>query len=109
MSDDQSRPSYQMTSPRGPAQPTPMNPYGSAWAEEAEPEIDVMEYVRLVWAKKWLVLGVLLTTVVFATAWSMTRPKLYRVSTKITLQAPPQISGNQFDNAMNTKPGEHIT
>jgi len=101
MSDDQSRMSYQMTSPRGPAQPTPLNPYGSAWAEDPEPEIDVMEYVRLVWAKKWLVLGVMLSIVVFATAWSMTRPKLYRASTKITLQPPPQLSSNQFDSVMN--------
>ncbi len=101
MTDDKSRMSYQMTSPRGPAQPTAMNPYGSAWAEEPEPEIDIMEYVRLVWAKKWLVLGVLLSIVVFATAWSMTRPKLYRASTKITLQPPPQLSNNQFDSVMN--------
>ena len=42
-----------------------MNPYGSAWAEEAEPEIDIMEYVRLVWAKKWLILAVVLAIVVF--------------------------------------------
>ena len=54
MSDNRPRPSYQMTSPRGPAQPTPMDPYGSAWADESEPEIDVMEYVRLIWARKWL-------------------------------------------------------
>ena len=64
MTDDQSRVPYQMTSPRGPAQPTPMNPYGSAWAEDSEPEIDVMEYVRLMWAKKWLALGVMLSIVV---------------------------------------------
>jgi len=101
MSDDRSRPSYQMTSPRGPAQPTPMNPYGMAWAEEQEPEIDVMEYVRLIWAKKWMVLAVLLATVVFATAWALTRPKMYRASTKITIQPPPQLSNNQFDLAMS--------
>ncbi len=56
MSDD-TRSSWELSSPRGLAQPTAQNPYGSAWAEEAEPEIDIMEYVRLVWAKKWLVLG----------------------------------------------------
>ena len=51
-----------------------------------------MEYVRLVWAKKWLVLAVLLATVVFATAWAMTRPKMYRATTKLTLQPAPQLS-----------------
>ena len=98
---DNPRPSWETTSPRGLAQPTAMNPYGSAWAEESEPEIDIMEYVRLVWAKKWLVLGVLLSVVVFSTAWSLTRTKLYRASTKITLTPTPQLSNNQYDSAMN--------
>jgi uncharacterized protein involved in exopolysaccharide biosynthesis len=71
------------------------------WPEEVEPEIDVREYARLVWGKKWLVLGVLLATVVFATAWALTRPKMYRATTKIALQPPPQLSANQFDLAMS--------
>ena len=37
--------------------PPPWSSYAGGWAEEAEPEIDVMEYVRLIWAKKWLVLA----------------------------------------------------
>ncbi len=101
MNDDNQRSLWELNSPRGPALPTPGNPYGSSWAEESEPEIDVMEYVRLVWAKKWLVLGVLVATVAFATAWSLTRPKMYRASTKIALQPPPQLSNNQFDMAMS--------
>jgi succinoglycan biosynthesis transport protein ExoP len=101
MNDDSNRPSWELSSPRGPALPTPMNPYGSMWAEEAEPEIDVMEYVRLVWARKWLVLGVLVSVVVFATAWSLTRPKLYRASTKITLTPAPQLSNNQYDSVVS--------
>ena len=86
---------------RNPAAPPPWSSYAGGWAEEAEPEIDIMEYVRLVWARKWLVLAVLVATVVFATAWSMTRPKLYRATTKITLTPPPQLSNNQFDSVMN--------
>jgi len=101
MNDDQSRLPYELSSPRGPAPATPWNPYGAQWAEEAEPEIDVMEYVRLVWAKKWLVLAVLVATIVFATTWALTRPKMYRASTKITIQPPPQLSNNQFDLAMS--------
>ena len=101
MNDDQSRLPYELSSPRGPAPATPWNPYGAQWAEEAEPEIDVMEYVRLVWAKKWLVLAVLVATIVFATSWALTRPKMYRASTKITIQPPPQLSNNQFDLAMS--------
>ncbi len=101
MSNDQPRLPYELSSPRGPAPATPWNPYGSQWIEEQEPEIDVMEYVRLVWAKKWLVVSVLVATVVFATAWALTRPKMYRASTKITIQPPPQLSNNQFDLAMS--------
>ncbi|MFV2073702.1 MAG: GumC family protein [Thermoanaerobaculales bacterium] len=101
MSDDRNRPSWELSSPRGTAQPTAMNPYGTQWNEEPEPEIDVREYVRLVWGKKWLVIGVLLTTVIFATAWALTRPKMYRATTKITLTPPPQLSNNQFDLAMS--------
>ena len=101
MNDDRQRSPWELSSPRGPAQPTPMNPYGTAFAEDMEPEIDIMEYVRLVWARKWLVIGVLLATVTFATAWALTRPKLYRASTKITISPPPQLSNNQFDLAMS--------
>ena len=101
MSDDRGRPSWEMSSPRNALRAADWGPAGVPWQEEHEPEIDVMEYVRLVWAKKWLVLAVLLTTVVFSTAYSLTRPKMYRTSTKITLQPPPQLSNNQFDLAMS--------
>ena len=102
MTNDPPRLPHELTSPRGPALPTPWNPYGAApWAEEPEPEIDIMEYVRLLWGRKWLVIGVLLATVLLASAWALTRPKMYRVSTKITLQPPPQLSNNQFDLAMS--------
>ena len=90
-----------LTSHQSAAAPPPWSPYAGQWAEEAEPEIDVREYVRLVWSKKWLVVGVLLTTVVFAAAWSLTRPKMYRATSKITLTPPPQLSNNQFDLAMS--------
>ena len=71
------------------------------WSEDAEPEIDVMEYARLLWAKKWLIVAVLVATVIFATAWSMTRTKMYRATTKLILQPAPQMSQNQFDMMMS--------
>ncbi len=73
-----------------------------AWSgEDSEPEIDVMEYVRLIWAKKWLVVAVLVATVVLATAWSLTRTKMYRATAKLTIQPAPQLSQNQFDMMMS--------
>ena len=48
--------------PQGPPPFSQWSPY----VDDSEPEIDIMEYVRLVWSRKWLVLGVLLATVVLA-------------------------------------------
>ncbi len=100
MNDDRPRTPWELSSLRGQA-PAQWGAPAPSWSEETEPEIDLLDYARLVWAKKWLVLGVLLTTVVFATAWALTRPKLYRATAKITLQPPPQLSSNQFDLAMS--------
>ena len=76
-------------------------PPDAGWGEESEPEIDIMEYARLLWAKKWLIVAVLVATVVFGTAWSMTRTKMYRATTKLILQPAPQMSQNQFDMMMS--------
>ena len=106
MTDDPRLPHDRIT-PHNPAAPVPHLPpghwYAAApeWGEDAEPEIDVMEYLRLIWAKKWLVVGVLVATVVLATAWSMTRTKMYRATSKITMQPAPQLSQNQFDLMMS--------
>lgn len=60
-------------------------------------EIDVMEYVRLLWARRWMVAAVLVATVVLATAWSLTRPKLYQATTKVIVEPTSSINNNQFD------------
>jgi capsular exopolysaccharide synthesis family protein len=81
--------------------PAPWSPREPMWVEESEPELNVMEYVHLIWSHKWMVVGVLVAVVVLATAWSMTRPKMYRAEAKITLHPSPQLSQNQFDTWMN--------
>ena len=68
---------YQIAAPPG---WYPMPPE-AAWGEENEPEIDIMEYARLLWAKKWLIVAVLVATVVFGTAWSMTADGLRAIAT----------------------------
>jgi capsular exopolysaccharide synthesis family protein len=60
-----------------------------------------MDYAHLVWAHKWLVVGVPAATVVLTAAWSMTRPKLYRAESKITLHPAPQLTQNQLDMWMS--------
>lgn len=76
---------------------TPEGPVTSEWIDDQGQEIDVLEYVRLLWSRRWLVLAVLLVTVVLATAWSVTRPKLYRAETKLIVEPTSSINNNQFD------------
>jgi capsular exopolysaccharide synthesis family protein len=76
-------------------------PRDAVWVEEPEPELNVMDYAHLVWAHKWLVVGVPAATVVLTAAWSMTRPKLYRAESKITLHPAPQLTQNQLDMWMS--------
>jgi succinoglycan biosynthesis transport protein ExoP len=83
--------------PGGPWGPPP----GGGWAEEAEPELNIMEYVRLVWARKWIVLGIAAAAIVLAAAWALTQPKMYRAEAKITLYPAPQLTENQLDMMMS--------
>lgn len=75
----------------------PGGPGMGGWGDDQGQEIDVMEYARLLWSRRWLVLAVLVVTVVLATAWSVTRPKLYRASTKLIVEPTSSINNNQFD------------
>jgi capsular exopolysaccharide synthesis family protein len=68
---------------------------------DGEPEINVMEYVQLVWRHRWLIVGVVVACVVLGGAWSLTRPKMYRSSSKVALQASPQTGTSQFDSFLN--------
>ena len=78
-------------------------PFGSGtaaaggWGDEPGGEIDIMEYVGLLWSRRWLVLAVLVTTVVLATVWSVTRPNLYRATAKLIVEPTSSINNNQFD------------
>jgi capsular exopolysaccharide synthesis family protein len=93
--------------PTLPQRPRPVSshpqviPRDAVWVEEPEPELNVMDYAHLVWAHKWLVVGVLAATLVLTAAWSMTRPKLYRAESKITLHPAPQLTQNQLDMWMS--------
>ncbi|MCD4749505.1 MAG: polysaccharide biosynthesis tyrosine autokinase [Thermoanaerobaculales bacterium] len=69
--------------------------------DDSMPEIDVMEYGRLLWARKWIIFGVFVATVVFASAWSMTQPKLYSARTKLIVEPSSKINNNQFDAFVN--------
>ncbi len=80
------------TGPGGPVYPAPWPPQEAGWwAEEPEPEINLMEYVHLLWAQKWLVVGVTAVLLALAGAWAFTRPKLYTAKVQLAFESTPQV------------------
>ncbi len=63
---------------------------GDEWGD-GEPQINLMEYVHLLWNQKWLILAVFLVCLVLAGAWGFTRPKRYTAVTKLTVERSPRI------------------
>ncbi len=83
-------------------------PYGpppsavqAAWEEAPfEPEIDVKEYLRLLWSGRWIVLVVMAVVVALGLGWALTRPKIYEATCTISIDShPPQIIKNQINLA----------
>ncbi len=101
----------QLLPPQNPPYPTPaqvppppwQHPGAVApmWVEEPEPEINVMDYLRLIWVKRYLVLGVAAAIIVLGSAWALTQKKMYRAETKITIYPAPQLTQNQIDMMMS--------
>ena len=93
-----------------PPYPSPLTvrPPSSPWEEtdrlgaaQADTELNVVEYVNLLWRHRWLVLATVVACVVLGSAWALTRPKMYRSAAKVTVQASPQLSSSQFDMYMS--------
>jgi len=45
---------------------------------QEDDEIDLLEYWRVIWAKRWLILGVVFAAAVLAAGYSLTLPNIYR-------------------------------
>jgi capsular exopolysaccharide synthesis family protein len=69
--------------------PPPVIPRGP---DDSQPDIDLMEYVGLVWSHRWMVLIVLAVTVAISATWAFTQPKRYRSSIKIAIDSTPGIA-----------------
>ncbi len=78
--------------------PGPDGPEGS-WAEGSfEPEIDLREYLRLLWTGRWTILAVMAVVVALGLGWALTRPKIYETTCTISIDShPPQIIKNQIN------------
>ncbi len=55
-----------------------------------EYEVDLRDYINVIWEQKWLILAVFVVAVGLATGYSVTRPPIYR--TQATLLITPRIS-----------------
>lgn len=68
------------------------------WNDDSSPEVDLAEYLHLVWSHRWLIAVVTLVCVAMATAWAVTRPKRYRAVAKVALEVrAPQIIKTQVN------------
>lgn len=90
--------------------PTPPDELYAMQANAAEPfgeteigsEIQIMEYLRLIWGKKWIILAFSLACLVLSLSWALTRPKLYKATTEISVgERAPQIIKNQLSFGPN--------
>lgn len=72
-----------------------------SFVEDQVGEIDIREYLSIIWARKWWVLGCALSLLVLSSAWALTRPKMYRATTKIVIEPKQAINNNQFDAFVN--------
>jgi len=70
--------------------------------DETQSEIRIMDYLLLLWGRKWIILGVTLTCLVLAISWALTRPKLYKATAEISVgERAPQIIKNQVSFGPN--------
>lgn len=69
---------------------------------EVGSEIRVMDYLRLLWAKKFIILGSAMLCLILALSWALTRPRLYKATAQISVgERAPQIIKNQVSFGPN--------
>ncbi len=69
---------------------------------DGEPQVNVREYLSLIWVRRWTVLAVTALTVVVTVAWTLTRPRLFKASADISVgERTPQLIQNQVDFGPN--------
>jgi uncharacterized protein involved in exopolysaccharide biosynthesis len=76
-------PAYQQVDPRMLA---------AMYGMQEEDEIDLLEYWRIIWKKRWLIIGIAFAAAVLAAGYSLTLPNIYRAEVVI---APVGEKGSQ--------------
>ncbi|MFO8034363.1 MAG: Wzz/FepE/Etk N-terminal domain-containing protein [Candidatus Bipolaricaulota bacterium] len=62
--------------------------YGGEVSVVEEYEVDLRDYIRVLWRWKWLVLGVLAVAVALSAAFTLTTPDAHRGEAVVDIQAP---------------------
>jgi len=89
--------------PENPGSQHPLQPVAPArsWVEpdltEQQPETSPIEYLNAVLTRKWTVLAIAAAVLCLVAAWTFTRPKLYRASTKVAIMPAAQMGGSEYD------------
>lgn len=69
--------------------------------EANEPALDVMQYVRALWRRKWLIVGVTAVMVLVGTLHTLRQPKIYAASTSLIIDvAAPRVLDTDVKEVM---------
>jgi capsular exopolysaccharide synthesis family protein len=76
--------------------------------EAPEPSLDVMQYVRALWRRKWLIVGVMLVVVLAGTFHTLRQPKIYSASTSLIIDvAAPRVLDTDVKEVMGDERGNY--
>jgi succinoglycan biosynthesis transport protein ExoP len=76
--------------------------------EAPEPSLDVMQYVRALWRRKWLILGVMAVVVLAGTFHTLRQPKIYAASTSLIIDvAAPRVLDTEVKEVMGDERGNY--
>lgn len=76
--------------------------------EANEPALDVMQYVRAVWRRKWLIVGITAVMVLLGTLHTLRQPKIYSASTSLIIDvAAPRVLDTDVKEVMGDERGNY--
>ncbi|HEY0095115.1 MAG TPA: Wzz/FepE/Etk N-terminal domain-containing protein, partial [Archangium sp.] len=76
--------------------------------EANEPALDVMQYVRAIWRRKWLIVGITAVMVLVGTLHTLRQPKIYSSSTSLIIDvAAPRVLDTDVKEVMGDERGNY--
>lgn len=83
-------------------QPPPAEDFSPEPAPSDASVLDLREYLRLLWAYKWLILAVVTAATVVALFWTLRQPKIYQATCTIEYDPnPPSPLGREVEDVAN--------